>query len=1040
MRILKNQLFQSDISCAFGMNLPDELKNPKILHMNRLSPRATVIPSQKTGITYKNRHQSDRLQYLNGDYRFALFDTSAPDNFEKPDFDDADWDIIDVPSMWQFRGYGEPSYPNTEYPFPYTPPVVNRLNPVGCYRRTFVNDGKFARSILHFEGVDNAFYVYINGEFAGFSKGSRLPAEFDITDYLSEGENLIAVKVYTYSDASYLENQDMLLASGIFRDVYIIHTNEISLWDYAVYTTRDSLHCEVTLSKQTDNTQVMVTVDGKSSVLTPKDNKASMSFTPDSPKLWTAETPNLYDFSVEIIENGEVMECHTRRIGFRDSEIVNKKFLVNGTPILFRGINRHENNPLNGRTVTDEEIYNDLKLIKDSNINAIRCSHYPNNYVFYEYASELGIYVMDECDIETHGAGITGDQGALSKTPLWRDAYLDRIERTWERDKNETCIVVQSLCNECGFGCNTDDGLEYLQKRPFKKPVQYSQGTFEKHELNEIQCGGYPDIAKMQEYMEKYTEKPLLMTEYAHAMGNSPGNIRELWDFVLQHQDSYIGGFAWEFRGHGMQRVAENGITDYLYGGDFHDDNHWSNFTLDGYLTSDSTPKPTFDDLKFIYAPVTFKLEDGKIYAKNMWDFVSTNTLKLKLQLLCDSETVYENEFMLPDILPQETKALDFTLPHYNGCECFLTLSVYDGDNNVALEQIELMPNEAKKVFTADEFSYNVEKDNASVKISGNDFHIAFKNGLPSEYEVNGKVYFDKQMEFVTHRAYIDNDGIENFSERHIEAWKNKRLDKTHYFCNSLSVKEESDSVTIHTEGVITATHCYTGFNMSSDYVVYNHGLMLINHTVKPYGNMPEWGWSTTRSALPRFGMVVELNKEFSSIDWYGRGPKQNYDDAKHYAPVGRYMMPIEDLNFKYDVPQETGTRCDVRFLRASDTENALTIYGSNTVSFSYHPWALNDLVSARHLSELKESDKNYLYIDYKMRPLGSRSCGPEPEENVDFIPHDFEFAFAISGESAQTACPRYALNEFAHKTQKLTERYEKAEIVEIKQESDCKD
>ena len=383
MRLYKNQIFPSDISMA--IHTPEELCNPKILQMNRLSPRATQVPSQKPGIYWRNKEQSERIYSLNGNYNFALFSEEAPEGFEKPDYDDNTWDLLDVPSMWQFRGYGEPTYPNVEYAFPCNPPYICRLNPVGCYRRKFTvhRTADFPRAILHFAGVDNAFYVYLNGEFVGFSKGSRLPAEFDISDLLVDGENTIAVKVYTFSDASYLEDQDMLLSSGIFRDVYIIFQPDTGLWDYSIITDTRKLTCTATLWDPSLCASARFTLGNESKVVSFENGKATVEFTPENLLLWNAETPNLYDFTIEILQNDRVMEIHSKRVGFCSIERKGAFICVNGQRVLFKGINRHENNCDNGRTITVRQTYDDLKLIKSHNINAIRCSHYPDIPAFY---------------------------------------------------------------------------------------------------------------------------------------------------------------------------------------------------------------------------------------------------------------------------------------------------------------------------------------------------------------------------------------------------------------------------------------------------------------------------------------------------------------------------------------------------------------------------------------------------------------------------------------------------------------------------------
>lgn len=1041
MRIYKNQCASSEFSMV--KSAVEELCNPEILHINRMAPRAMSIPAQEKGITFKNRYNSDRIFSLNGNYKFALFSDEAPEHFENINFSDEDWDIIDVPSMWQYRGYSKPAYPNVEYPFPFLPPNVFCPNPVGCYRKKFTyKKGDFDRFILHFEGVDNAFYVYINGCFVGFSKGSRLVSEFDITKFLNDGENFIAVKVYTYSDASYLENQDMLLASGIFRDVYIIRSYECAVFDFGVYTDTNRLRAEVVLFETSPSTKVRITLDEEIKVLTPVNKKVECEFFPTNVKLWTAETPYLYDFCIEILENEDVKECHFKRVGFRHSEVCNTQFLINGSPILFRGINRHEYNCQNGRTIKDEQIYNELKILKKNNVNAIRCSHYPNNSVFYEYASELGFYVMDEGDIETHGCGITGDQGYINKLPQWKNAFLDRIKRTVERDKNETCIVMWSVGNECGCGENTVDCAKYLRKLPFPKPIHYRQEEEYKY-LDALAPCGYPNIIKMekamQSEMQSETKRPLLLTEYAHAMGNSPGNLREIWDFVLSHK-IFAGGFAWEYKNHGFYKKNTDGSVDYLYGGDFNDDNHWSNFTLDGFMTSNGTPKPTFKELKYIYSPARFTIEDGNIYVENLWDFISLKGLVAKVEIIVDAKIISEHVIIMPDVPARHKKKIEYEIPACNGIEAYLTIKLFDKDNLVGLNQFELPANQKRTKFVGEKFECIVTKDNDLIHISGKDFLVKFKNGLPIFYKQNNDIIFDTPMKIMTYRAEIDNDGIVDLFPRLMGEWERCRFDKMNFYCENVTVKKESNVVEITSCGTVTSTKCYTGYKVSIKFKIYEGGLIVVSMEVSPYGKMPlaeNYTDMTYITALPRFGVCFEVSKDFDVAKWYGRGEDQNYDDAKSATPIGVYELPVSELNFQYDVPQETGTRTDVRCLEMKSTNKSFYIYGSDAFSFSCHPWHIDNLRKARHLSELSESEnKNYLYVDYCMRALGSHSCGPNPERKYDFEPHSFNFAFAFGAGQCDNA--KYLLYDFGCKTEKLSQTYIYEEKESVVSEVEC--
>lgn len=1041
MRLYRNQVFPSDVSLP--LDSPRELHDPELLQINRLAPRATSVPAQKAGVYYYNKEESDRFFSLNGDYRFALFSDAALAAFEQASFDDSGWDLLDVPSMWQFRGYGEPTYPNVEYPFPFNPPYICRLNPVGCYRRTFTyHKNGFSRFILHFEGVDNACYVYLNGAFVGFSKGSRIPAEYDVTDYLREGENLLAVKVYTYSDASYLENQDMLLASGIFRDVYLIACPDSALWDLSLITDTKTLKVTATLFDACEDAEIRLTLGDDAVTLKPDGKVVSYVFVPENPKLWNAETPNLYDFTLEILKNGAVVETHSKRVGFVHSEIGYQRFLVNGTPVRFRGINRHENNCDNGRYITVPQIYEDLCLLKSHNINAIRCSHYPNNPAFYEYASMLGFYVMDEADLESHGCGITGDQGFLNKSPKWKNAFFDRVVRMAERDKNETCVMIWSVGNEIGAGDNADACAEWLAAREDKKPVQLHAYKIR----NAFVGTGYDNLLMMNNVYNSSLndDRPICLIEYAHGMGNSPGNLEHLWNFVMTH-DSFCGGFVWEFRSHGKRRKNADGTVDYLYGGDFHDDNHWSNFTLDGYCTSDGTPKPTFHELKYVYAPVRFAYEDGVLTLENTNDFVSTAGLTLELSFLVDGKTVEKKTVPMPDLPARAKGTLAVPFP-YEGHDRFLTARVIDRGDVTAMKQFILPATcDRAPLPAAPFFDGTVTEDGHKISVIGKNYKVIFYNGLPALYQKDGTVFFDKPMEFVTYRAETDNDGIVSLYPRWIGVWEAERLHKMRFFTLSSAAETDDADVRIKTTGFLTADHCFTGFNITVTFTISHNGLLRVSMDVLPFGrilNLNSYGScghnDEVTPRLPRFGVCFCLPKNFTDVAWYGRGQEQNYTDALAGAPVGVYQSDLAHLNFAYDVPQETGSRIDTRWLTVASPKAKLAVYANETLTFSYHPWKLADLKAARHPSELKESSENYLYLDYRMRALGSFSCGPNPEREFDFEPHDFRFSFALDA-AAPAAEPLYANCGWEQKTEALSGVYQRPEIETEREIIECR-
>lgn len=604
------------------------IENPKLLQKNYLPPRSCVIPAQKENVYYCNKEESDRIQLLSGSWRFLYAEQEGfiPPDFYTENADASTWDILKVPSMWQFHGYGIPRYTNTEYPFPFNPPYVGNYNPVGIYRRSFHVSKQYTKTILHFDGVDNAFFVYVNGREIGFAKGSRNAHEFDLSQDIHTGENTIAVKVYTYSDASYLEAQDMILASGIFRDVYLIYANEVSVWDYTIKTAMDKIEVSIELDGAlAEDMELLVTAGSQIAR-----NVLQHTFKIDSPRLWNAEEPYLYPVTIQLFKNNIIFEEHSKMVGLREIEIIDGVLCLNKAPIKIKGINRHEYVPDNGCTVDYETTKKELKLIKKFNLNAIRCSHYPTIPYFYELCSELGIYVLDEADLETHGCGVTGDQGFLSKDVEWLDAYLDRERRMVARDKNETCIIIWSVGNECENGTNLVKCGEFLKNAVVSKPVLYPQDDAHVPTFTDFRQCGYSPLWTMDQFeyeTDKLCNKPVLKTEYGHSMGDGPGSLYDNWEKIYGSK-TFAGGFVWEFKNQG---ILKNGKL--LYGGDFGEKNHAYNFNLDGLLFSDETPKPAMYELGEVVAPVLVTYENG-IKITNAYDFRNLNTLTSKWELM----------------------------------------------------------------------------------------------------------------------------------------------------------------------------------------------------------------------------------------------------------------------------------------------------------------------------------------------------------------------------------------------------------------------
>ena len=994
----------------------NRLFNPSFTHENRLPARASIVPALHSGVFFRNKEESELITNLNGDYKFCYRETDDLIDFEKTDYNDGEWNILTVPSMWQYHGYSLPVYPNVEYPIPFDPPYVGNYNPVGYYRRTFTAK-KGGRKILYFGGVDSAFFAYLNGKYVGFSKGSRIPAEFDVTDFICDGENLLCVKVFTYSDGTYLENQDMLLASGIFRDVFLYNLNDTFIWDYTINTQNNSVYVDVTLKgNDFENSELCLELDGQTKLIKPqKDN--SLVFTIDSPTLWNAEEPFTYELKITLTNNGKLLETHTKKFGFAEYKVVGNKLLLNGRQITLKGINRHEHDPKNGRAITVELIERELKTIKEHNMNAIRCAHYPNHPAFYEVATELGIYVMDEADIETHGAEVTGDIGLFSKIPEWYPAFIDRVERMYERDKNETCISIWKVGNENGQGENIDKCIEYLRSRKVQKVIMHTGQDSKNPQLGDFRSIGYFTMSALMSYPE--VGKPVMMLEYGHAMGNSPGLMEDTWDYVYTHRQ-ICGGYVWEFKNHGFYAEDKDGNAFYKYGGDFGDINHWSNFSMDGYCLSDGTVKPSLRDCKNVLAPTYIKTDGNKITLMNTNDFRCLDYITLAWEIAEDYNVIKSGEYRLPPVKPYESIDLDVDTNIDDvkpGAKYFVNLKFYgEHGEEIAYKQVLLSANADKKEYIPSKFDATVKESTDCISVISNNFTADFKSGLLSGYSKDGKNLIDSPMRLNIYRAPTDNDGITGWSERWIAQWKSRLYRYFEFYCHNTSVTKNDDLIIIKATGKWAPISKFIGFDTEITYKIFSDGEILIDIHAVPYGVFVK--------TLPRIGVCFEMDKKFQNVKWYGRGEDENYCDRKAHCNFGLYEKNVSEMNFMYDVPQECGTRIDNFFVSLTDKNCGLSVIGSDSFAFSYHDFSLDNLISARHRNELKKSDKNYLYIDYAMRGLGSHSCGPNPEECYELRPHEFKFSFIISGNTNKERLLEFARTDFGEKTSRLSETY----------------
>ncbi len=1004
-------------------------ENPKMIGRNKIAPHACVIPfdNQENAITL-SIEDSPYYQSLNGTWKFNWTRKPAdrPKEFYKPDCDVSQWDNITVPSNWEIEGYGIPIYVNQPYAFsphqrPTPPEIPHDYNPVGSYRRTFSVPDKWGNRdiFIHFGAVKSAMYLWINGQKVGYSQGAKTPAEWNITKYLKKGENVLAVEVYRWSDGSYLECQDFWRISGIQRDVYLYSKPRMAIRDYFVKTSLDEnyesgifkIDIELTENTQEHSVKVLI-LDDKKEIIYENSGKVKgdrIHFNKELGKVkkWSAEKPNLYTLVLELSAKGKNMEIISRKIGFRTSEIKNGQLLVNGQPVLIKGVNRHEHDPETGHVISKESMLHDINLMKQYNINTVRTAHYPDDPYWYELCDQYGLYVIDEANIESHGMGY-GEE-SLAKDPEWYRAHLDRIQRMVERDKNHPSIIIWSLGNEAGDGINFEKAAEWLKERDPSRPIHYERAGFAPH--TDIYCPMYPSVSYIKNYGASVQERPLIMCEYAHAMGNAMGSLNDYWQ-EIRNSDYLQGGSIWDWVDQGLLEVDEKGKKYYTYGGDYGPDGIGSdgNFCCNGLLFPDHSPSPKLNEVKYVYQAIHCKpidLKTGKIEIFNEFFSTNLNEFYIKWELTESGNRIQSGQMKPVNIAPQQTGEIilpyqEFTMKP--GREYFINLSFYTKNQAsllpaghlVAYNQFEL-ENDQKNVpyIKKDNVSLldklfrrkklNVFDNNQTITVKGEAFKATFsrKSGT-----LNSLVYDDSELfnngqgfDLIAFRAPVDNDHIR-------QQWYEAGLDHMKSEVQNITVTENSNQVTIVSHKKYFGTKNNLLFDLITTYTFFRNGVVFVDNDINPGPEVPQ---------LPRLGMSAGLNQQLSNVTWYGRGPWQNYNDRQAGALIGQYTKKVAEFFVPYVRPQAMGNREDTRWVAMLDTEKKGAIFVANDeMSFSSLKYTEQELDEAEHLNELPESDDVYLYLDYAQRGLGNASCGPGVLPQYILNPEEVNFAFSI--------------------------------------------
>ena len=980
---------------AYTEKEPRDWENPEMIGQNKEAPHATLISfNDEASALEAVKADSPNILSLNGIWKFNL--VKSPDLrpywFFKDDYDTRDWDDIPVPSNWEMKGYDVPIYVNISYPHKKDPPFIQHdYNPVGSYKRTFSvpSDWNKKEVFLHFGAVASAFYVWINEELVGYSQDSKTPAEFNITKYLKRGTNSIAVEVYRWCDGSYLEDQDFWRLSGIQRPVFL-HARPktyirdfFALGDLVNNYTEGLLKLNVSLTNtQPEGADYMVEAllfdNGQKLWSESKDvkvagNSVETTFEKNFPEIkkWSAETPDLYSLVITLKnKNGATLESVSSRIGFRKVEILNSQLLVNGKAVYLKGTNMHEHDDLNGHVVDEAMILKDIRVMKSHNINAVRTSHYPQQELWYEMCDRYGLYLIDEANIESHGIGYNKDV-TLADKPEWATAHMARMQAMVERDKNHPSVIIWSLGNEAGDGHNFLNNYKWAKQRDTSRPVQYeraeqSTNTTERH--TDIYCPMYAGIEHIENYAkDDKNDRPLIMCEYAHAMGNSTGNLQDYWD-IIEKYPKLQGAFVWDWVDQGIQTTNETGEKYWAYGGDFGEEGVPSdgNFCCNGLTWPDRTPKPGLSEVKKVYQYIGFEpvdLNAGLLKIKNKYDFTDLAKFSFDWEIISDGSIIQSGKISFPELKPGNEMLVKIPVQRIQpapGTEYFLNIratrpeewNLVPEEHVYASAQFLLASgNTVTKKTTGEYGILQTKTEGTTLEVAGEDLKVIFnlETGRLASWTFKGKDLLLKGPEPDFWRAPTDNDYGYRMDRRFVE-WK-KAGERASVTKAEIS-QPAPGKVTVTFRYDIPGPDSVKIAGYISTYSILGTGDILISNVInKVSEKIPE---------LPRMGMQMQLPVEFSNLKWFGRGPHENYSDRKTSADVGIYESSVADQYVPYIRPSENGYKTDTRWLTLTDDNgNGILVSGDPIICFSALNNIHDDFESPGNLARYRKDAKS---------------------------------------------------------------------------------
>ena len=1006
------------------MIVPRYYENLSVLHENTMPARAYYIPaSRRMDNLVEHREESDRMQLLNGTWKFQYFNSiyDIQDSFFEKNYDTENFDEIQVPSVWQMAGYDTHQYTNIRYPFPFDPPYVPQDIPCGAYVHNFEysRDEKAPKSFLNFEGVDSCFYVWINGSYVGYSQVSHMTSEFDVTDVLQDGTNTVAVLVMKWCDGSYLEDQDKFRMSGIFRDVYILKRPKQAISDYHIKTRIEDMLAKVEIEmKFYSPLNVKISIEDRNGAVVAlgsiaEEGTAVLEIA--SPELWNTENPYLYKLILET-EN-EVIVDH---IALRKIEIKDQVIYLNGQKIKFRGVNRHDSDPVTGFTINTEQITTDLTLMKQHNFNAIRSSHYPNAPFFYEMCDKYGFMVIDEADIEAHGPFMIYRKEdtdynrfkrwneKIADDPVWEEAIVDRVKLMVERDKNRFCIVMWSMGNESAYGCNFEKALEWTKNFDPDRITQYESARYRNYDETydysnlDVYSRMYPALSEIQEYLDKDGSKPFLLVEYCHSMGNGPGDFEDYFQ-MIQDNDKMCGGFVWEWCDHAIAHgTAENGKTIYAYGGDHGEEIHDGNFCMDGLVYPDRTVHTGLLEYKNVYRParvISYNKESGELVLHNYMDFDDLKDyVKISYELTQDGLVISKG--ILPEfsVAPHGEGKTNLKINVPENGKCYLKLIYHlkkelpllNEDHILGFDEIEVSKEDTKCKLaekwipkTVVDSELQVNENDTQIHIKGREFAYTIdkRTALFTEMKFAGREYLNHPMELNIWRAPTDND-------MYIKSeWKKAHYDKAYTRAYTTEVVQGKHGVKITSHASVVAETVQKILDVTITWKIEVAGKIDADIAVTKDDEFPD---------LPRFGVRMFLDKKLSAVRYFGMGPQESYCDKHQAASHGLYRADVGDLHEDYIRPQENGSHYDCEYVELNNSRYGIVVSAENAFSFNASYYTQEELEEKTHNYELTESDSVVFCVDYALNGIGSNSCGPVVLEQYRFDDVLFRFQFTL--------------------------------------------